>query len=227
MRFADGQPVKEREPVAPPEPLAETYQALALAVRDHITKNGFLGLCWALRRHRLGVDPGHCSRCHRADKVQAVMMPFRYTAQMSVEDAKEQAERMGWSSTSSPSSPCSKALWLQLAPLFEGTARDTTEENLQARAAAVVLLMALLQQAPPHRAGTTGNKSEMAVGYATLYGDMAGGFDVLKDASPRPGLQAVRVSQQRGIRDPAAGHRSSPVGRIGTGPGGSGQPASP
>ena len=111
VRFADGQPVKECEPAAPLEPLAETYQALVLAVRDYVAKNGFHGAVLGLSG---GIDSALtlaiAADAIGADKVQAVMMPFRYTAQMSVEDAKEQAERMGLSSTSSPSSRCSKDL---------------------------------------------------------------------------------------------------------------------
>ncbi|MNC33232.1 Glutamine-dependent NAD(+) synthetase [compost metagenome] len=106
-------------------------------------------------------------------------MPFRYTAQMSVEDAKEQAERMGVEFNIISIEPMFEGFMTQLAPLFEGTARDTTEENLQARCRGV-LLMALSNKRR-RIVLTTGNKSEMAVGYATLYGDMAGGFDVLKD----------------------------------------------
>ncbi len=180
VRFADGQPVKEREPAAPLEPLAETYQALVLAVRDYVTKNGFHGAVLGLSG---GIDSALtlaiAADAIGADKVQAVMMPFRYTAQMSVEDAKEQAERMGVEFNIISIEPMFEGFMAQLAPLFEGTARDTTEENLQARCRGV-LLMALSNKRR-RIVLTTGNKSEMAVGYATLYGDMAGGFDVLKD----------------------------------------------
>lgn len=180
VRFADGQPVKEREPVAPLEPLAETYQALVLAVHDYITKNGFQGAVLGLSG---GIDSALtlaiAADAIGADKVQAVMMPFRYTAQMSVEDAKEQAERMGVEFDIISIEPMFEGFMTQLAPLFAGTARDTTEENLQARCRGV-LLMALSNKRR-RIVLTTGNKSEMAVGYATLYGDMAGGFDVLKD----------------------------------------------
>ncbi|MGE6108272.1 NAD+ synthase [Aeromonas sobria] len=180
VRFVEGQPRKEREPAQPLAPLAEVYQALVLAVRDYVTKNGFQGAV-------LGLSGGIDSALTLAiagdalgnDKVQAVMMPFRYTAQMSVEDAKEQAERMGVEFNIISIEPMFEGFMTQLAPLFEGTARDTTEENLQARCRGV-LLMALSNKRR-RIVLTTGNKSEMAVGYATLYGDMAGGFDVLKD----------------------------------------------
>ncbi|MDU1143989.1 NAD+ synthase [Aeromonas rivipollensis] len=180
VRFVDGQPLKEREPAAQLEPLAETYQALVLAVHDYVTKNGFQGAVLGLSG---GIDSALtlaiAADAIGADKVQAVMMPFRYTAQMSVEDAKEQAERMGVEFNIISIEPMFEGFMTQLAPLFEGTARDTTEENLQARCRGV-LLMALSNKRR-RIVLTTGNKSEMAVGYATLYGDMAGGFDVLKD----------------------------------------------
>ncbi|WP_429171959.1 NAD+ synthase [Aeromonas rivipollensis] len=180
VRFVDGQPLKEREPAAPLDPLAETYQALVLAVHDYVTKNGFQGAVLGLSG---GIDSALtlaiAADAIGADKVQAVMMPFRYTAQMSVEDAKEQAERMGVEFNIISIEPMFEGFMTQLAPLFEGTARDTTEENLQARCRGV-LLMALSNKRR-RIVLTTGNKSEMAVGYATLYGDMAGGFDVLKD----------------------------------------------
>ena len=170
----------KREPAAPLAPLAETYQALVLAVHDYVTKNGFQGAVLGLSG---GIDSALtlaiAADAIGADKVQAVMMPFRYTAQMSVEDAKEQAERMGVEFNIISIEPMFEGFMAQLAPLFEGTARDTTEENLQARCRGV-LLMALSNKRR-RIVLTTGNKSEMAVGYATLYGDMAGGFDVLKD----------------------------------------------
>ena len=122
---------------------------------------------------------------------------------MSVEDAKEQAERMGVSSTSSPSSLCSEGLYAQLAPLFEGTA-----DGHYRREPAGTLPWCALDGALNKRRRivlTTGNKSEMAVGYTTLYGDMAGGFDVLKDVPKTLVFKAVRIPQLGRLRDPAAG----------------------
>ena len=98
---------------------------------------------------------------------------------MSVEDAREEAELLGVEFDILSIEPMFEAFMGQLAPLFEGTTRDTTEENLQARCRGVVLMA--LSNKRRRLVLTTGNKSEMAVGYATLYGDMAGGFDVLKD----------------------------------------------
>src|SRR5690606_15392697 len=107
------------------------------------------------------------------------MMPFRYTSDMSLEDAEKQANTLGVQYDSVPIEPMFDQFMQQLTPLFKGAETDTTEENLQSRCRGV-LLMAL-----SNKTGslvlTTGNKSEMAVGYATLYGDMCGGFAPIKD----------------------------------------------
>ncbi len=156
------------------------YQALVTGTRDYVHKNGFSGALLGLSG---GIDSA-LTLCVAvdalgADKVHAVMMPYKYTAQMSVEDAKKQAENLAVKFDIVPIEPAVTGFEQMLAPLFEGTAKDTTEENLQARSRGV-LLMAL-----SNKFGkivlTTGNKSEMATGYATLYGDMAGGYAVLKD----------------------------------------------
>ncbi|CNI23536.1 NAD+ synthase [Yersinia bercovieri] len=167
-------------PAAELPPLAQVYEALVLAVRDYVTKNGFNGAV-------LGLSGGIDSALTLAiavdalgkDKVQALMMPFRYTADISIADAKEEAEILGIEFDVLSIEPMFDAFMGQLAPMFAGTARDTTEENLQARCRGVVLMA--LSNKRRSIVLTTGNKSEMAVGYATLYGDMAGGFDVLKD----------------------------------------------
>jgi NAD+ synthase (glutamine-hydrolysing) len=115
------------------------------------------------------------------ERVRAVMMPSRYTSDMSLEDAREQAQRLGVRYDVISIEPVFQAALAALAPQFEGLLPDTTEENIQARVRGM-LLMAL-----SNKSGrivlTTGNKSEMAVGYATLYGDMAGGFAPIKDCS--------------------------------------------
>lgn len=162
------------------EPLAEVYQALVLATRDYVNKNGFNGAV-------LGLSGGIDSALTLAiavdalgkDKVQAVMMPFRYTASISVEDAREEAEHLGVEFDIVSIEPMFDAFMGQLAPMFEGTERDTTEENLQARSRGV-LLMAISNKRR-RLVLTTGNKSEVAVGYCTLYGDMVGGFAPIKD----------------------------------------------
>lgn len=160
--------------------LAHYYQALVLAVRDYVTKNGFNGTLLGLSG---GIDSAlTLAIAHDAlgkERVQAVMMPFRYTADISIADAKEEAELLGVEFSVVSIEPMFDTFMQQLAPLFTGTARDTTEENLQARCRGVILMA--LSNKKRQLVLTTGNKSEMSVGYATLYGDMAGGFDVLKD----------------------------------------------
>ncbi|WP_107850828.1 NAD+ synthase [Oceanimonas marisflavi] len=179
VRFEQGAPVPGAiQPAL--EPLAEVYQALVLATRDYINKNGFNGAV-------LGLSGGIDSALTLAiavdalgkDRVQAVMMPFRYTASISVEDAQEEAERLGVEFDIVSIEPMFDAFMGQLAPMFEGTERDTTEENLQARSRGV-LLMAISNKRR-RLVLTTGNKSEVAVGYCTLYGDMVGGFAPIKD----------------------------------------------
>ncbi|MDF7670381.1 NAD+ synthase [Orbaceae bacterium ESL0721] len=160
--------------------LAEIYAALVLATRDYITKNGFQGAV-------LGLSGGIDSALTLAiavdalgkDRVQAVMMPFRYTADISISDAKEEAELLGVEFDIISIEPMFDAFMNALTPLFADATRDTTEENLQARCRGVILMA--LSNKKRRLVLTTGNKSEMSVGYATLYGDMAGGFAVLKD----------------------------------------------
>ncbi len=159
---------------------AAAYNALVLAVRDYVGKNGFKGV-------HLGLSGGIDSALTLAiavdalgaDKVHAVMMPSDYTASISVEDSRDMVKRLGVRYSEIAIKPIFDAFVAQLADEFAGLPADTTEENLQARTRGT-LLMAL-----SNKFGTlvltTGNKSEMAMGYATLYGDMAGGFAVLKD----------------------------------------------
>ncbi|KAA0876336.1 NAD+ synthase [Nitrincola tapanii] len=163
-----------------PEEDASIWQALVLGVRDYVNKNGFKGVV-------LGLSGGIDSAVTAAiavdalgpERVQLVMMPFRYTADISCEDAAEQARRMGVEYHSISIEPMYDAFMQQLADLFAGTSVDTTEQNIQARCRGVVLMALSNKQGT--LVLTTGNKSEVAVGYSTLYGDMAGGFDVLKD----------------------------------------------
>jgi NAD+ synthase (glutamine-hydrolysing) len=169
--------------VAPELPLeAEIYQALVLGTRDYIDKNGFPGAVLGLSG---GVDSAltlaiACDALGAA-RVHAVMMPSQYTARMSLDDAAEMARRVGVRYDTIPIGPPFDAFRASLAPLFAGRPEDLTEENLQARVRGT-LLMALSNKFGPIVL-TTGNKSEMAVGYSTLYGDMAGGFAVIKDLS--------------------------------------------
>ncbi len=161
---------------------ASIYRALCLGVRDYITKNRFPGVLLGLSG---GIDSALTLAVAvdalGADKVRAVMMPSPYTAQISIDDSREMVKLLGVQYEELDIQPTFAALQGTLAPVFKGLPADTTEENLQARIRGV-LLMAL-----SNKTGslvlTTGNKSEMTVGYCTLYGDMAGGFGVLKDVS--------------------------------------------
>lgn len=156
------------------------YGALVLGMRDYVNKNRFKGVVLGLSG---GIDSAltlaMAVDALGADRVEAVMMPFLYTSDLSKDDAAEQARRMGVKYSSISIEPMYEAFMAQLANEFIGTKRDTTEENLQARCRGV-LLMAISNK-KGYLVLTTGNKSEMAVGYSTLYGDMAGGFDALKD----------------------------------------------
>ena len=158
------------------------YKALVTGTRDYVEKNGFPGVILGLSG---GVDSAlilaiACDAIG-AERVSTVMMPFRYTSTMSQEDAAAEAAEFGVQYNVIPIEPMYEATVKQLAKVFEGGKEDATEENIQARCRGM-LLMAI-----SNKTGlmllTTGNKSEMAVGYATLYGDMAGGFAPIKDCS--------------------------------------------
>jgi NAD+ synthetase len=149
-------------------------------VRDYVGKNGFPGVILGLSG---GIDSALvlaiCVDALGAERVRAVMMPSQYTAQMSLDDAREMARIHGIRYDEIPIKPMFDAFRESLADAFEGRAEDATEENLQSRIRGT-LLMALSNKFGSIVV-TTGNKSEMATGYATLYGDMAGGFAVIKD----------------------------------------------
>jgi NAD+ synthase (glutamine-hydrolysing) len=163
-----------------PGPEEGVYQALVLGVRDYVEKNGFPGAV-------LGLSGGIDSALTLAiavdalgpERVEAVLMPSRYTADMSNTDAELEARALGVKSHLLPIEPAFQAFLQVLQPVFAGLPPDITEENIQARCRGV-LLMAI-----SNKTGklvlTTGNKSETAVGYSTLYGDMAGGFAPIKD----------------------------------------------
>ena len=190
-QFADGlfsveflcehhcQPISQPLPEEPSLE-ANVYSALVTGVRDYVNKNGFKSVV-------LGLSGGIDSAVTLAvaadalgkDRVRAVMMPFRYTSSASLEDAEAQATAMGVQYDVFSIEPMYDVFMQTLAKPFEGTRPDTTEENLQARLRGVLLMS--LSNKFGSLVLTTGNKSEMAVGYSTLYGDMAGGFDVLKD----------------------------------------------
>ncbi len=172
---------------------AAVYQALVLGVRDYAGKNGFNGAI-------LGLSGGIDSALTLAvavdalgkDQVEVVMMPSRYTAQMSNDDAVAEAQALGVAYRSIPIEPAFKAFTAMLSEEFAGLPMDVTEENIQARCRGIILM------AISNKKGrillTTGNKSEMSVGYATLYGDMAGGFAPIKDV---PKLMVYRLCEYR------------------------------
>ena len=158
------------------------YQALVLGVRDYVRKNGFPGVVLGLSG---GIDSA-LTLCIAVDalgndNVVAVIMPSRYTSKMSIDDAGTLSEILNIKTITIPIEPTFKAFTESLASAFAGYPPDITEENIQARCRGVILM------AISNKTGklvlTTGNKSEMAVGYATLYGDMVGGFAPLKDLS--------------------------------------------
>ena len=183
--YADGHLLPGRI-VEPPSREAEVYAALKLGVADYLGKNGFPGAIIGLSG---GIDSALTLAIAvdalGADKVRAVMMPSPWTAQMSLDDSREMVRRLGVEYDEIQIGASMDQFAVMLAPTFARLGQkpswDTTDENLQARIRGM-LLMAL-----SNRTGrivlTTGNKSEMAVGYATLYGDMAGGFAVIKDVA--------------------------------------------
>jgi NAD+ synthase (glutamine-hydrolysing) len=188
-------------PVASDE--ASVYGALVLGVRDYVEKNNFRGVVIGLSG---GIDSALTLAVAvdalGADRVEAVSMPSRYTADMSIDDARAEAELLGVDFKLIPIEKPFSAFLDGLAEEFAGLAVDTTEENIQARCRGV-LLMAIANK-KRRIVLTTGNKSEMAVGYATLYGDMAGGFDVLKDV---PKLLVYRLSEYRNTISPVIPQR--------------------
>jgi NAD+ synthase (glutamine-hydrolysing) len=179
------------------------YQTLVLGVRDYITKNHFPGAIIGLSG---GIDSALTLAITvdaiGADRVQTVMMPSRYTSSMSLEDAKTQAELLVVDYQIIEIDTIFECFLEHLAKPFAGLSVDSTEENLQARIRGT-LLMAL-----SNKKGsivlTTGNKSEMSVGYATLYGDMAGGFSVLKDI---PKTMVYRLAKYRNLISPVIPER--------------------
>jgi len=162
--------------------IATVYRALVTGTRDYVTNHGFPGVIIGLSG---GIDSALVAAiaCDAigADKVRAVQMPFHYTSTMSQEDSARQAGTFGIQYDVIPIEPMYEATIAQLQPVLGDTEPDATEENIQARCRGL-LLMALSNKTG-RMLLTTGNKSEMAVGYATLYGDMAGGFAPIKDCS--------------------------------------------
>jgi NAD+ synthase len=166
--------------VPPTEGLAATYQAMVVGLRDYVEKNRFPGVV-------LGLSGGIDSALSAAvavdalgpDRVHCVMMPSPYTSRESLEDAADVAHRLGVDLRSISIEPAMEAFAAMTAPSFADRAADITEENIQSRARGVTLMA--LSNKFGWMVLSTGNKSEMSVGYATLYGDMCGGYAVLKD----------------------------------------------
>ena len=159
---------------------ASVYSAMVLALRDYVNKNRFPGVVIGLSG---GIDSALTAAVAvdalGAARVRCVMMPSRYTAQESLDDAAEIARLLGVDYDIVPIETAVDTFGAMLAPLFEGRAADTTEENIQSRIRGLILMA--LSNKFGHMVIATGNKSELSVGYATLYGDMNGGYNVLKD----------------------------------------------
>ena len=181
IEYRNGEAFLKQVPSSPDLSLEEEiYRALVLGVRDYVHKNHFPGVAIGLSG---GIDSA-LTLCIAVDalgaeRVEALMMPSRFTAGMSIDDAAAQAKTLGVAYRNISIEPMFAAFVQQLAGQFQSRERDVTEENIQARIRGSLLM------AVSNKTGkmvlTTGNKSEMAVGYATLYGDMAGGYGAIKD----------------------------------------------
>jgi len=160
---------------------ADIYNAMVLGLRDYVNRNRFPGVVLGLSG---GIDSALSAAVAvdalGADRVWCVMMPSRFTGRESLDDGMECARLLGVRYDTIPIEPGIGAFDAMLAGMFEGRQRDLTEENIQSRIRGVTLMA--LSNKFGHMLLTTGNKSEMSVGYATIYGDMAGGYSVLKDA---------------------------------------------
>jgi NAD+ synthase len=168
-------------PVAPPlEGDKADYAACVLGLRDYVRKNGFPGVLLGISG---GIDSALCAAIAvdalGPEHVRGIMLPYRYTSQLSLDDAADLAGRLGIAYEVLPIAPAVEGFAAILSETFAGLPADVTEENLQARARGT-LLMAISNKTGA-MVVTTGNKSEMSVGYATLYGDMNGGFNPIKD----------------------------------------------
>jgi NAD+ synthase len=163
-----------------PPRLDSIYSAMMLGLRDYVRKNGFTGIVLGLSG---GIDSALTAAVAvdalGAERVRGVRLPSRFTSNASMDDAADSAARLGITLETMPIGPAVEAAESALAPVFAGRERDVAEENLQARVRGLLLMG--LSNKFGELLVTTGNKSEMSVGYATLYGDMCGGYSVLKD----------------------------------------------
>ncbi|TFL18846.1 NAD+ synthase [Jannaschia formosa] len=179
-RTADGWRARKGELAPQPEGPGADYRAMVVALRDYMAKAGFSQACLGLSG---GVDSALVAAIATdalgPENVHCVMLPSRYTSDHSLEDAKGVADRLGVRLDTVGIAPAVAAMDEMLAPVFEGRAPDLTEENIQSR------IRGMTMMAISNKLGsmllTTGNKSEVAVGYATIYGDMAGGYNPVKD----------------------------------------------
>jgi NAD+ synthase len=187
---------------------AAAYQACVLGVRDYVEKNGFPGVI-------LGLSGGIDSALVAAiavdalgpSRVRAVMMPYRFTSDASVRDADACAKALGVNYQTLPIEDAVLGLTKALGPALGGTQPDTTEENIQARARGIILMA--LSNKFGGMVVTTGNKSEMSVGYATLYGDMNGGYNPIKDLYK---MEVYRLARWRNAHVPKGG--KGPAGEV-------------
>jgi NAD+ synthase (glutamine-hydrolysing) len=187
--------------VAPPERLEGVYEALVLGVRDYVRKNGFEVVVIGISG---GIDSALVAAIAvdalGAENVKGAVMPSPYTTDQSLADATEVIARLGISSMTIDISSTYQAYLSMLEDVFAGKESDVTEENIQARIRGNVLMG--LSNKFGWLVLTTGNKSEMAVGYATLYGDMAGGFAVIKDVPKTMVYELARYRNERSARGP-------------------------
>ena len=183
------------EPAVDPQLSTEAalYEALKLGLADYVNRNGFPGVVLGMSG---GIDSALSAAIAvdalGADRVMGVMMPYQYTAQISMDDAESEAKRLGIRYEVLPIKDAFESALHTLNPVFGGKAVDVTEQNMQSRMRGVFLMA--LSNKLGYMVLTTGNKSEMAVGYATLYGDMCGGYNCLKDV---PKLWVYKLSKWR------------------------------
>lgn len=193
----DRPPLPARPPVQHLTRAEEVYAALVLGTRDYVCKTGFSDVVIGLSG---GIDSSLVAAIAvdalGADHVLGVSMPSRYSSEHSKDDAREVAENLGIGYRVVPIERGFQGMLDTLAEAFAGTEPDTTEENLQARVRGQILMA--ISNKFGHLVLTTGNKSEMATGYATLYGDMAGGFDVIKDVPKMLVYELARLRNSRG-----------------------------
>ncbi len=181
-----------------PEGDKADYSACVMGLRDYVDKNGFKGVVLGLSG---GIDSALCAAMATdalgAKRVRCIMLPYRYTSQESLDDAARVAKALGVTYDILPIEQAVLGLEAALKPAFEGQKRDVTEENLQARARGTILMG--ISNKFGLMVVTTGNKSEMSVGYATLYGDMNGGFNPIKDLYK---TEVFRLSRLRNVWKP-------------------------